>query len=215
MEKGDLATWVGSIGGTIGAIGTIAALIWAVKSALDDSRQSRKLASDAEAANRTAEQEATKRQAQRVYGWHVPPAAPPSDSSALASLMTVGADKFSLHLGNSSEEPVYEVVAYLVWVQGAAHRTGEEAEQYDGQSIYDNRAVLQTLPPGRFVVKLNGPSDQPMQGQLGVELAFTDHAGRHWIRRATGALHKINDAPLSHYGVHRPLQYSVARQPML
>jgi hypothetical protein len=45
-----------------------------------------------------------------------------------------------------------------------------------------------------------------MQGRLGVEVAFTDGAGRHWVRRApTGNLGSLEAAPVEHYNIGRPL----------
>jgi hypothetical protein len=35
-----------------------------------------------------------------------------------------------------------------------------------------------------------------MQGRCGAEVAFTDRAGRHWIRRATGALEELDVSPI-------------------
>lgn len=209
MESGDLATWVGSIGGAIGAIATVAALVWAVKTALDEAKKSRLVAEASAVEKSKAEQEALRQQAQRIYAWHGSP--PERESRTFAEANAVG-----IYLGNSSNEPVYEVVAYLVWVQGAAYRIGEDAEAYGNQvighgfSTYDIRAVVQNLPPGRFVVEVKGPDNSPMQGQLGVEVAFTDRAGRHWIRRTSGELVETAISAIDHYDIHRPLNYSQA-----
>ncbi len=209
MESGDVATWVGSVGGVVGAIGTIAALVWAVKTALDEAKKSRLVAEASAVEKSKADQEALRQQAQRIYAWHGSP--PVRDTRTFAEANATG-----IYLGNSSDEPVYEVVAYLVWVQGAAYRTGEDAEAFGnrmvehGFSTYDIRAVVQNLPPGRFVVEVKGPDDSPMQGQLGVEVAFTDRAGRHWIRRASGELDETDEAAIDHYDIYRPLNYSRA-----
>ncbi len=209
MESGDWATWVGSIGGVVGAVGTIAALVWAVRSSLEEARKSRALAAEAEEDRRTEERERTRSQAQQIYGWIGEP--PPSTARTFAEANNVG-----IYLGNSSDEPAYNVVVYLVWVQGAAYRTGEDAESYadgianGGFSIYSIRTVVQSLPPGRFVIEMKGPDNSPMQGELGVEVAFTDRAGRHWVRRATGELDQLQENPIGHYGIHRPLTYDTA-----
>jgi len=45
-----------------------------------------------------------------------------------------------------------------------------------------------------------------MQGRLGLEVAFTDGAGRHWVRRVpSGDLELLEVAPVEHYGIGRPL----------
>jgi hypothetical protein len=45
--------------------------------------------------------------------------------------------------------------------------------------------------------------------RLGLEVAFTDGAGRHWVRRApTGDLKPLDANPVKHYGISRPLTYN-------
>ena len=185
LQPGDVATWVGSIGGVVAAAATVGTLVWAVRSALHESRENRQLAREVEEDKRSAEMERRRSQAKRVY-------------ASLASVSSQDDDEhpdgLGLLIGNSSDEPVYEFVLYLVWVQGAAHRTGEDAESY-GRSVSLSmptiRHVLQSLLPGQFVVTLAGPDDSPMQGQLGVEIAFTDRSGNHWVRRSSGELIEI------------------------
>lgn len=48
-----------------------------------------------------------------------------------------------------------------------------------------------------------------MQAQPAVEVAFTDRAGNHWIRRATGALDRIQTNGVDHYGLMRPRTFGV------
>lgn len=119
-------------------------------------------------------------------------------------------------MANWSEEPVTSVVVYYVWVQGAAWHTGEDAEAHFRQeqesgrgNVYRIRALVQTLPPrGRYWVMVDGPDNQPMQGQLGLEMAFTDAGGQSWIRRASGELQPIQGDTFKHYGIGRPVQYN-------
>jgi hypothetical protein len=113
-------------------------------------------------------------------------------------------------MANWSEEPVSSVVVYYVWVQGAAWHTGEEAEQHlqARGDLHDIRALVLTLPPkGKFHAGLKGPDNSPMQGQLGLEMAFTDAGGQSWIRRASGKLEPIDGDPLAHYGIAQPVDY--------
>jgi len=49
-----------------------------------------------------------------------------------------------------------------------------------------------------------------MSGKSGVDVAFTDRAGSHWIRRATGELIELPQPPLNYlqpYGLHGPHDY--------
>lgn len=114
-----------------------------------------------------------------------------------------------VNLTNSSTEAVYELVVYLVWVQGAAPHTGEELQARSGGGkggIFRRRAIVQILPPGNYWLKLAGPTNTPMQGRLGVEVAFTDGAGRHWVRRVpSGNLESLDSTPVRHYGIGFPL----------
>jgi hypothetical protein len=99
---------------------------------------------------------------------------------------------------------VYELVAYLVWVQGSGARTGEEMQ--GGGEATRMRAILRILPPGTFALTVDGPTNSPMAGQLGLEVAFTDGAGRHWVRRVpSGNLESLDATPVEHYGITRPL----------
>jgi len=60
--------------------------------------------------------------AQRVCGW----------ASPLETETKDGLERSPEHiyLANTSGEPVFELVAYLVYVQGAAASTGEEVESF-------------------------------------------------------------------------------------
>lgn len=53
-----------------------------------------------------------------------------------------------------------------------------------------------------------------MQARPGIELAFTDAARRHWIRRAAGELIQIADDPNRYYHVERPLPSYAALVPV-
>lgn len=41
-----------------------------------------------------------------------------------------------------------------------------------------------------------------------LRFAFTDAAGRHWIRRATGTLESISSEPVRHYGLSEPVDWT-------
>jgi hypothetical protein len=85
---------------------------------------------------------------------------------------------------NNSEEPAYEVVVSLVLVQGSGPRRGEDL---DGSH---DRPVLSILPPGKWIVEV-ASRGFGMQKRPGIEVAFTDRRGHHWIRRTDGTLQEI------------------------
>lgn len=108
-------------------------------------------------------------------------------------------DAYIIHtvLLNNSEEPVYQVVVSLVLVQGAGPKTGEDLD-----SSHD-RPVLSILPPGKWITEVHGKGFG-MQKRPGIELAFTDRAGHHWLRRADGTLLEITKNAVDYYDLGRP-----------
>jgi hypothetical protein len=121
-------------------------------------------------------------QATEVAGWY--------DSSTQEHRVTPA------HLINGSSVPVYQVVVSLVLVQGAGPREGRQLREENGQ----DRAVLDALPPGSWITYL-GPGWAGMSRWPGIELAFTDAAGAHWLRPATGQLRRLRVSPLRWYGL--------------
>lgn len=138
--------------------------------------------------------------ARRVCGWATQVGQLPGDGDR-------NPYRQQLHFSNTSLEPVYGLVAYLVWVQGAASRTGEETERSGEAGRM--RAIVQVLPTGRFRLSVEGPDNWVQAGQLGLEIAFTDPEGRHWVRRVpSGNLAPLSAAPIEHYQISLPLTYN-------
>ena len=78
---------------------------------------------------------------------------------------------------NASGEPVFNVVAWLVMLQGAGPHRGEDDDSGD----VSRHSAVGVLPPGRFVTTLPGHALWAgMYRRPGVELAFTDARGRHF-----------------------------------
>lgn len=198
---GDVATW-------LAGIGTVATLIFAVVQWRILRKQSL-----AELSAQTKEQRVA--QARRVSAWF------DGSNPALVGFVRVS---------NTSSEPVSCVVVYEVYMDGGDRPgSGEESER-DLQELLSSlksmeqsghlepntaenalvhpakqmRAVLQTLPPGSYPLQLFVGRDNP-----GVEISFTDAAGRHWVRRATGELAERAENALDHYRIPRPVEYSL------
>lgn len=112
-------------------------------------------------------------------------------------------------LRNASSEPVYDVVVWLVLVQGAGPRSGEESAKVGGM----RPATLAILPPGSYWSSVGGWSPG-MYARPGVEVAFTDAAGRHWVRRAHGRLDQLASDSVTHYGLSRPVDWETMPDPM-
>jgi hypothetical protein len=107
---------------------------------------------------------------------------------------------------NASAEPVYRVIVWLIRYPDAAR--GEDVA-HDSEP-----ALLSVLPPGTFEVML--PAFEPgMYRRAMVEIAFTDAAGRHWIRRLDGHLEQVKQEPRHHYGMDEPLDWRIAHHPVV
>ncbi len=103
---------------------------------------------------------------------------------------------------NNSGQLVYDVVISLVGVHGTYRRTAvkpDRSARGEGCQTY----VGGPFPPGRRRLPL-GFHGHFLQVRYGVELAFTDAAGRYWIRHANGFLEEVGQAPLVLYGSGPP-----------
>jgi hypothetical protein len=118
-------------------------------------------------------------------------------------------DRADIRVRNSSDEPVYRLIAWVVAVQGAAHSTGEEAARLalsrpEGWGMLGPGAML-VVPPGTTNTLTAGPwFGSDMHKRPGLEIAFTDANGVHWIRRATGELEETRQDAEHHYGLPNP-----------
>jgi hypothetical protein len=121
-----------------------------------------------------------------------------------------------------SDEPVYTVVVYMVHMDGQRPGSGEETESNIREMLRtvevmapgvvaaaatppakQFRAVIQALPHCTHWVAL-----QVQQQYPGLEIAFTDAAGRHGVRRVTGELIERDADALDHYGIPTPVDYA-------
>ncbi len=124
----------------------------------------------------------------------------------------VGPPQSRVAITNRSDEPVYNVVVFLVFVQGAAPDTGEAAMATFEDHVWDYVRVLSVLPPGAWEILTVGDWGG-MQRFPGAETGFTDKSGTHWIRRANGSLEEIATDAVSYYGLNYPLLYSEPQMP--
>jgi hypothetical protein len=110
------------------------------------------------------------------------------------------ADPQPVALLNSSHEPVYEAVASFVFIDGSGPMRGEDASP----ELAGRRVRIGVIPPGRWRVCVDGGWNG-MYSRLGVEVAFTDHAGVHWVRRADGQLEQLPRGAFDYFELPRPL----------
>jgi hypothetical protein len=183
----DLLTAGGTALAALGTVGTLMAALWQINT----ERNAR------QRLERQAEQRERRGQAERISAWIAlgarasAPGQPVDDEGA----------RTWIALLNRSKEPVYQAVASLVLIQGAGPRTGKETRP-------EYRATLSVIPPGRYYIDVAG-GWAGMSARPGVELAFTDCAGTHWVRAANGDLTQIEKAAVDYYELGLPQAWSI------
>jgi hypothetical protein len=182
VHWGDVATWVASVG-TVAAVSTALWQVWSQR--------------------RKELRNAFHEQAESISAWY-------SGDYRIETTSGLVVDGVAINLSNGSLQLVYEVVVFLVFVQGAAPRTGEEwAVEHLAEKRRGAHVVLASVPPGLSSVKVRWTGDSVRQGRFGAEIGFTDRKGTHWIRRATGELIQIPSTAIEHYRLGRPVDYRV------
>jgi hypothetical protein len=184
FDFGDVPTWVAAVG-TAGALGAALAQI--------HSERNHRISQ--EAADRTERHESQARLIAAWAGKGIRPKKLPSDGYT------------PIYLINSSQEPVYELVVCVVAIQGAAPRCVEDLLKYreeragsHGELSQIPLTTLSILPPGKWATTVSGSDwDGHMSGRNGVDIAFTDRSGSHWVRRALGRLEELDSSPLDYF----------------
>jgi hypothetical protein len=181
------ADWIIAGGTALAAVGTVGALFVALRQ-IKTERDARQLQ---EADTRRKER---REQAERVSAWLSGP--------DLETIQPVA-------LLNGSSEPVYRAVVWMVFIQGAGPQTGKEAAAlYREQGTWHFYSALSVIPPGRSYTSFGGGWGA-LSARPGVEVAFTDRAGIHWLRSADGVLNEIPEAPTDYYGLDGPHDWQV------
>ena len=186
------AAIAGVTGTYLAAIGTLTAVVVALK----QSHDAQALQKEREAKQRAKDERV---QAERVSAWHAG---------------TVDGDyrNHRVELINHSYEPVFNVVVFTVFIQGAAPRTSESMANHLGQvgGPYQGpnfmRAVLSVLAPGQHHVNIVADTGIH-NARIGIEISFTDTRGAHWVRRAIGEVEPLSANPIDYYDVERPVTY--------
>src|SRR5262249_10342685 len=134
---------------------------------------------------------ADRAQAEAISGWYG------GTETRTAAMRPEEVPRTKMYVLNRSDAPVYRAVVTLAFLSGSPPKTGEQWVQQTG-GLHSSRAVG-ALPPGqwRFYV---GSGWGASGARPGVEVAFTDTGGRHWIRRADGRLDSIEADAMTHYG---------------
>jgi hypothetical protein len=184
INFGDFPTWVASIG-TVGALG---AALYQI-----NSERNRRIAQESRDRD-----ERHRAQARLVSAWIGKTRGGPASSD--------NSRQISLELINGSPEPIYGLVAGAVFIQGRSGPNSLEAwfevkkktESQEHEQLPTPTAILSILPPGRWRIWVQDTGEVLGGGRRGAELAFTDRAGAHWVRRAKGDLAGLPSAPFEY-----------------
>jgi hypothetical protein len=115
----------------------------------------------------------------------------------------------AIDLVTGSEEPVYQLVVGIVCIQGTCPEALEKWLQFQqqwnqqdpGSFLSVPVTTVSILPHGTFRIWISGTGwSGVLSGRAGPEIAFTDRAGSHWIRRATGQLEELAKGPFEYFG---------------
>jgi hypothetical protein len=124
----------------------------------------------------------------------------PESVSAWIADETGGGKNAWIALLNSSNEPVYQVIASVVSLRDT-HASG------DATSTPNHfRAYISVLPPGSHYARIDG-GYRGLSFQPSVEVAFIDKTGKSWVRNGDGWLRQIDKKPHENYGLHEPLPW--------
>jgi hypothetical protein len=104
-------------------------------------------------------------------------------------------------LYNRSSAPIANAVVTLVLVQGAGPKLGVQLT--DPHLRREFQRDLSTIPPGEWEVQVS-PGWAGMLRRPGIEIAFTDQAGRNWVRYSSGLLEQIHESPAAYYRIQPP-----------
>jgi hypothetical protein len=203
ISLGDLPTWLAAIG-TVGAL-IVAFIQIGTERRLRHERELKEQARLIAAITGPAvNEDEAKAEAERGRrGW--------------IGAASAGTARTAIDLINGSLEPVYRIVLGVVYVQGTSPRTMEEwlKRGLSQQPI----TTVSVLPSGTYRVWISGywldAGGGGMGGRSAAEVAFTDRAGKHWIRRATGQLEELPEDPIEHFGrlgLHRPYDLQTAER---
>lgn len=190
IKVGDLPAYLGFIAAALAAI--FAGLTWHKQKALINEQLAELLSERAKRAN-----DEEREQAMRISTWHEYREVPDPTYEHFVTMI-----EYHLIMLNTSDQPVYDVILTLVGLQGTSAKIGEEYEPNDWQP----RRHFGVLPPGKFEANF-GIGWGHLGFRPGGEIAFTDRNGKHWLRRAGGALRSIPVDARQYYKMQGPYPY--------
>ncbi len=188
LSFGDAPAWLAAIG----TVGTLSLALLQIRT--ERAHRIRRDAADREERHWS--------QARLVSAW----AGPPEPDLSAHGANDGPRGRTPIYLLNGSLEPVYTLVVSIVFIQGAAPHTTEKmleaARPRDSGNAWAQAPVttLSILPPGNWRIWIPGTHwAGVLAGRSGAEVAFSDRAGAHWVRRALGKLEELPKPPFEYF----------------
>jgi hypothetical protein len=133
----------------------------------------------------------TRAQAEKFWAWFAP------DHTSIGSGTPI-----CFH--NGSDLFIYEAIAVLRdWRTGA--RAPDPNEPIEPALGFDWVAIAIAVPPGETFRVMAQEGFGAMGFRAGIEVSFTDAAGRHWRRSIGGPLQELSDSAVIVYGFDYPI----------
>ncbi len=191
VNWGDVPTWVAGIG----TVGTLGAALWQIRN-----ERNRRLAADEQ-----LRRERHVEQARMIAAYL-------GEEERERGVDDGVTGRTSFYLANNSAEPVYSVLVGSVFLQGTGPRVLEDViKLHSREQRRGPVTTVSILPGGLYRVWVRGTGWQRvLSGRGAVEVAFTDAAGAHWIRRASGRLEELPEPILDYFGKlghHPPFEF--------
>lgn len=133
----------------------------------------------------------TRAQAEKFWAWFAP-----------GNTSTGSGTPICFH--NGSDLFIYEAVAVLRdWRTGA--RAPDPTDPIEPAMGIEYVAIAIAVPPGETIRMMGAEAFGAMGFREGIEVGFTDAAGRHWRRSIGGPLQELSDSAIITYGFYYPI----------
>ena len=200
-DVGPWSEWVGALVAALAFAATIVLLrqqqrtLSTQAEALDLQRrqigiQSEQIA-DQRAAAVAREVAETRAQAEKFWAWFDPSESPTGSGTPI-------------RFHNGSDLFIYEAVAVLRDWRTGAHPPDASTPIEPAMGI-ESVAIALAVPPGDIVRVMAEDSFGARGFRAGIEVGFTDAAGRHWRRTIGGPLQQLDESAIVAYGFCYPI----------
>lgn len=187
IEVGPWYEWAGVV---VAALAFSATIVLLLQQQRQLKFQSKQIAIQREDATVRAVAE-TRAQAEKFWAWFAP-----------VNTSTGSGTPICFH--NGSDLFIYEAVAVLRdWRTGA--NAPDPTDPIEPAMGIESVAIAVAVPPGETIRMMAADAFGAMGFRAGIEVGFTDAAGRHWRRSIGGPLQELSDSAIITYGFCYPI----------